>query len=213
MFVLIAFSNFLCFAGESTSQSKKKILVLHTFKANRPWTLLFNRYLVEEMQEHNIPDYELKFENLDLLQFGDKNYKEVQKKLLELKYANSVPNIIIATLSPAIKFVIENNLFQDVPKIFIQTGKSVSIKVPNSVVIPVIFDFKGNIEHCLKLLPDTKIIYVVAGHGNVDKRIAHLFSNETKDLLNKVSFDYITEKKVEELLSRVENLPPNSIIW
>ena len=48
----------------------KKVLVLHTLKAKRPWNVLFNRYFVEAFQEINLSLENIEIENLDLLQFN-----------------------------------------------------------------------------------------------------------------------------------------------
>ena len=98
---------------------RKTVLVLHTLKAKRPWNVLFNRYFVEAMRENNLSFDNVEIEHLDLLQFKDSNYQEIVKKQLEHKYANSAPDIIIITFASTIKFILENDLFPGIPKIFV----------------------------------------------------------------------------------------------
>jgi len=192
---------------------KKRVLVLHTLKVRRPWNLLFNRYFMEALEQSSLPPHEFEIENLDLLQFNDADYQETVKKQLEHKYGESSPDVIIITFASTIKFVLENNLFPGIPKIFVLPTRSDFDKVPNSVVLPFAFEFKKNIEHALTLLPDTKAIYVVAGNGLMDRRLASLFRNETKAFGSRVSFHYLNNLGVEELLSRVEHLPDDSFIY
>jgi len=192
---------------------KKRVLVLHTLKVRRPWNLLFNRYFMEALEQSSLPPHEFEIENLDLLQFNDADYQETVKKQLEHKYGESSPDVIIITFASTIKFVLENNLFPGIPKIFVLPTRSDFDKVPNSVVLPFAFEFKKNIEHALTLLPDTKAIYVVAGNGLMDRRLASLFRNETKAFGSRVSFYYLDNLGVEELLSRVEHLPDDSFIY
>ena len=153
---------------------KKKVLVLHTLKVKRPWNLLFNRYFMEALEQSSLPPHDFEIENLDLLQFNDSKYHSILKKQLEHKYANAAPDIIIITFASTIKFILENDLFPGIPKIFVLPTQSGFDDVPNSMVLPFAFEFKKNIEHALTLLPDTKSIYVVAGNGLMDRRLVSL---------------------------------------
>jgi signal transduction histidine kinase len=191
----------------------KTVLVLHTLKAKRPWNVLFNRYFTEALQENNLTLANLEIENLDLLQFKDANYQGIVKRQLEHKYANSPPDIIIITFASTIKFILENDLFSDIPKIFVLPTPSGLDDVPHSVVLPFAFEFKNNIEHALTLLPDTKSIYVVAGNGLMDRRLVSMFRDETKDFRDRVSFHYLDDLNVEELLNRLEHLPDDSFVY
>jgi signal transduction histidine kinase/CheY-like chemotaxis protein len=191
----------------------KKVLVLHALKVKRPWNVLFNRYFSEALQENNLTLANLEIENLDLLQFKDAAYKETVKKQLEHKYANSAPDVIIVTFASTIKFILENDLFPGIPKVFVLPSEAGFDEIPDSVVLPFAFEFKKNIEHALTLFPDTKSIYVVAGNGLMDRRLASLFHKETKEFGNRVSFHDLNNLNVEELLRRVEHLPDDSFIY
>jgi PAS domain S-box-containing protein len=191
----------------------KKVLVLHTLKAKRPWNVLFNRYFTEALQANDLSLANLEIENLDLLQFKDADYQGIMKRQLEHKYANSPPDIIIITFASTIEFILENDLFPDIPKIFVLPTPSGLDDVPHSVVLPFAFEFKNNIEHSLTLLPDTKSIYVVAGNGLMDRRLVSMFRDETKDLGDRVSFHYLDDLNIEELLNRLEQLPDDSFVY
>ena len=153
---------------------RKKVLVLHALKIKRPWNVLFNSYFVESLQELNLSLENLEIESLDLLEHKEANYQEIVKMQLEHKYANSTPDVIIVTFASTIKFILDNDLFPGIPKIFILPTPSDFEEIPNSVVLPFAHEFKENIEHALTLLPDTKSIYVVAGNGLMDRRLVSL---------------------------------------
>jgi PAS domain S-box-containing protein len=175
--------------------------------------VLFNRYFAEALQENNLTLANLEIENLDLLQFKNADYQGIVKRQLEHKYANQAPDIIIITFASAIKFILENDLFPDIPKIFVLPTPSGLDDAPHSVVLPFAFEFKNNIEHALTLLPDTKSIYVVAGNGLMDTRLVSMFRDETKDFGNRVSFHYLDDLNTEELLNRLEQLPDDSFVY
>ena len=192
---------------------RKKVLVLHTLKVKRPWNLLFNRYFIDALRENNLFLGNVEIENLDLLQFKDGNYREIVKKQLEHKYANSAPDIIIITFASTIEFILKHDLFPGIPKIFILPTQTGFDDIPNSVVLPFAYEFRKNIEHALTLLPDTKSIYVVAGNGLMDRRLVSLFHNDTKALENRVSFHYLDNLNVEALLRRLGDLPDDSFVY
>ena len=192
---------------------RKKVLVLHTLKVKRPWNLLFNRYFIDALRENNLFLGNVEIENLDLLQFKDGNYREIVKKQLEHKYANSAPDIIIITFASTIEFILKHDLFPGIPKIFVLPAQTGFDDIPNTVVLPFAYEFRKNIEHALTLLPDTKSIYVVAGNGLMDRRLVSLFHKDTKALENRVSFHYLDNLNVEELLRRLGNLPDDSFIY
>ena len=192
---------------------RKKVLVLHALKIKRPWNVLFNRYFKESLQELNLSLENLEIESLDLLQFNDAKYQELMKMQLKYKYRDLKPDIIVVTFASTIKFILENDLFPGIPKIFILPTPSDFEEIPNSVVLPFAHEFKENIEHALTLLPDTKSIYVVAGNGLMDRRLLSLFQDKTREIGNGISFHYLDNLSVEELLPRIEDLPDDSFIY
>jgi signal transduction histidine kinase/DNA-binding NarL/FixJ family response regulator len=191
----------------------KKVLVLHTLKVKRPWNVLFNRYFTEALQESGLSLAILDMENLDLLQFKDADYLEIVKEQLGHKYADSPPDVIIVTFASAIRFILENELFPGIPKIFVLPTPSGLDEVPGSVVLPFAFEFRKNIEHALSLLPGMKTVYVVAGNGLMDKRLVSMFRSDTDDLADRVSFEYLDDLNVEELLNRLGRLPDDSFVY
>jgi hypothetical protein len=200
-------------ANDFTHSIKPTILVLHSLKAKQPWTLLFNRYFSEALENSKLPSYKLEIECLDLLEFSDQEHKEILKKLLDHRYGEVTTDILVVTFDPAVHFVEETNLFPDAPRIVVLPSESTATHMANAVMLPFADDFKGNIEHCLDLLPDTKEIYVVAGNALFDKRTTEKFKNDTKDLRKRVSFQYLVGLGVEETMARVKELPPHSLVY
>jgi len=75
--------------AQQVSPRIKKVLVLHTLKAKRPWNVLFNRYFTEALQANDLSLANIEIEHLDLLQFKDPNYQDIVKKELKHKYSSS----------------------------------------------------------------------------------------------------------------------------
>ena len=167
--------------AQAFPHSKKPIiLVLHSLKARQPWTLLFNRYLAEKLEHSKLSSYKLEIECLDLLEFNTKEHKAILKELLYHRYGKLTPDILLVTFDPAVHFVEMANLFPEASRVVVLPSESAATHMANAVTLPFAYDFKGNIEHCLDLLPDTKEIYVVAGNALLDKRTAKKFRDDTE---------------------------------
>jgi hypothetical protein len=110
--------------------------------------------------------------------------------------------IIVITFAETIDLILENDLFPDIPKIFVLPTQSGFDEIPNSVVLPFGFEVKESIEHALNLLPAAKHIYVVAGNGLMDKRHVSLFRNETREFGNRFSFHYLDDLGVARASQR-----------
>jgi len=215
LFVFIVLCSHYVFANES-SMSKKRILVFHSMETNRPLHIYFNSLLRQEIYKRSVCPYVLNFENLDLIRFHSKSYKNNLKTMLYQKYSALHPDIIIIFLSQATEFVSEYNLFPEIPRIYITTEYNFKNKVqfPNNSVVGFMgYDFKGNVEHCLELFPDTNQFFVIRGNGLIDKSFEHTFRENTKELKRQVKFEYIGGLKIEKLLKRVENLPDYSLVY
>jgi PAS domain S-box-containing protein len=202
--------------AQKNTQQEKRILVLHSMESNRPLQVYFNKYLRDAMGVQSSHPYVIDFENLDLIRYPGRNYKQNLIKILRQKYSNPLPDILITVLPQATVFVNENNLFPDVPKIFI-TAQPTMAESPftrnNSVIGHFGTDFKSNVEHCLELFPNTKKVYVVRGDGIIGKNWEQAFNEDTKNLRNRISFEYLRSLDVDELMNRAQSLPEHSIIY
>ena len=200
-------------ADDYSQPAKPIILVLHSLKAKQPWTILFNRYFAERLENSSLASYKLEIESLDLLEFNGREHQDILKKILYLRYGRLTPDILVVTFDPAMQFVGENNLFPDAPRVVVLPSGPAALQMDNAVMLPFAYDFKGNVEHCLTLLPDTKEIYVVAGNALLDKRTAEKFKEDTAALRELVAFRYLVGLGVAETLARVRELPPDSLVY
>ena len=83
-----------CF-GQAGGELEKRILVLHSMEANRPLQVNFNNYLREELNRQMLDPYVLYIENLDLVHFNEKAYKQELKQILIRKYSDKDLDLVI----------------------------------------------------------------------------------------------------------------------
>lgn len=215
LFFFILLGNQTIFA-QGNIPLGKKILVLFSLEANRPIQVLFSSSFRKEMNRRSFYPHDVNYENLDLARFRDKDFKNNLKKLLDKKYSIYPPDVVIVYLPHAARFVTEYKLFPGIPKIYITPQLPPSSKVQfhsDSVSGSFGLDFKGNIEHGLELFPDTNKIFVIRGGGVSDKGFENAFKKSSEEFKNQITFEYIRGLEVEHLLSRVEDLPEQSLIY
>jgi hypothetical protein len=213
LFFITTLCNFSSYAGENFPQTGKTILVLHTFKAKNPWVTLFNKYLMDALEESVLTSYHVEFKTLDLSDFSVDIYNNSIDRSLINNDAKFTPDVLILTYPAAIQFIYERKMFPDVPRILILPNEIDIPETPNSIQLPFVYDFKGNIEHCIELLPDTNKIYVIAGNGDLDNHSLGRFKEDIKDINDPFSFHYLTGLSMEDILNRIKNLPPKSVIY
>ena len=219
--VIVFLSLLLTFAfwtssAQAEDRSVKRILILNSHVARGPWKLLFSKYLRERMEQKASQPHELNFESLDLARYSGSQYKKQIVNLLNYKYQTPSMDLVIAVLPDAIKLILDYDLFPKVPKIFIDTGMNIPdelLQKKNAVVINIEYNFNQNVEHALALFPDTERIYVINGTGLMDIGLQKLFRVLTRDLVDKVSFEYLSGLSIKDLSLQISRLPEKSIIY
>ncbi len=74
-------------------------------------------------------------------------------------------------------------------------------------------NFAENIKHALKLFPDTKTVYVIAGSSQNDHEHLDKFKQQVKELESKVKLEYIVDSSAADIYKQVEALPGDSLVY
>ena len=199
--------------SDKSVEKEIRILVLHSERTDKPFNKLFNEALKIELDKNYPEDYEIEFEDLDIVKYRDEDYKNALKHQLVLKYYNNKPDLLITTLTPAIEFVKNYSLFKDIPKVIFDFSATEVFDIPNSISISTPKEFAINLEHAISLLPNTENIYVVAGKGDMDLNNLQIFQKQLSAKSDTYKFNYLVDLEPDELLHKVSNLPENSIIY
>ena len=74
-------------------------------------------------------------------------------------------------------------------------------------------DMAATLEIALKVHPDTRRVFVVAGHSPFDLGWVAEARRTFKPYENRLEFEYITDLPMEDLLARVGELPERSVVY
>jgi PAS domain S-box-containing protein len=143
---------------------------------------------------------------------------QLQAEFLRKKYTGRKVDLVIAWLSPALDFAVEHRqeIFPGVPILFctVEEREIRARKLPPDVVgIPVNLNLAGTLEIALRLHPDTRQIYVVAGTAKFDEYWTAEARKAFRPYEGQCEFVYLTGLTMEDLLNKVAHLPERSIVY
>ena len=82
----------------------------------------------------------------------------------------------------------------------------------NVVGVPIKMDLVGTLELALRLQPDTRRVFVVAGSSSFDARWGAAAQQQFRPYENRLELVYLFGLSMDDLVKRVANLPSHSIV-
>jgi hypothetical protein len=141
----------------------------------------------------------------------------VVTQYLNNKFASRKPDIIIALRQPALEFLERNadTLWPDVPIVFcgIPDDYFGTHTLPARVSgVRIAFDVAGTLDLARRFQPNADRVALIAGTSSYDQawrgRVESVVSSRFKDL----PMIWISDAPIEDMLERVSQLPPQTII-
>jgi len=181
-------------------------------------------YPITELVDHGIRSiltnspYQLEFysEYFDTTLFPDPNTQKEFHDFYIRKYQKRKPDVIITVGPSPLAFMSEvhERFFPDVPVVFC---------APNRSARPVRLDtdFTGvegdvapgaTVAAALRLLPDTKRIFVVTGVAAFDRQRQAVIEQELRPYQAHLDISYLTDLAMPDLLKRLTDLPRQSLV-
>ena len=161
---------------------------------------------------------EVENEYLDVTRFPDAGYQGHLADFLRQKYAGRKIDLVIAGLSSSLDFAVKyrETAFPGVPIVFcaVDDDELKARRLPPDVVgVPIQMDLTGTLDMALKLHPNTRRVFVVAGASKFDADWEAEARLEFRRYEDKVEFTYLTGLPMPDLLDRVSHLPDGSIVY
>ena len=197
--------------------------------ATRNVVLLFDERV--ELQGSSVPDKELANtlranspepieiyrEAMDLSRFGSDSYKEGLRDFLRTKYADKKIDVAVAIMAPALDFLLAYGdlIFPGTPIVFCGLDRMQLRKrsLPSNVYGALVRrEFGPTVELALRIHPDTKRFVVIGGTSKFDKKILAQAQDQFLSYQNRVTFTYLSELPLDQLLARVSQLSPGDIV-
>jgi PAS domain S-box-containing protein len=196
----------------------KRVLLLYTYGDGLPAYEKATPAFISVMTAGGINVNDLFFEYLDLQRNDDAEYRQRFADLLRYKYAKHQVGLIVTVHTAALDFLLNEGkgIFPDAPvfSYLIVRPDLIEAKSTERRILqrPQNLDMGGTLEIALKMFPQARKVVFVTGTADGDRR----FENEAKRLFepwrDKLEFQYTSDLSVEEIVTLVSSLPPQSIV-
>ena len=195
----------------------KKVVVLYWDSKDFPGNVSFDQGFQAGMRSEPSSQWEIFSEYLDSTRFPGEHQAELLRDYLREKYASQKIDAVVATPDPALEFLLRyrSDLFSDSPVVFVAVRRpppQVLAAGPGLTGIIRANTHRKTVDLALKLQPETQELYVISGTPERDKRFETAAREELAGYDKRVRISYLTDLPVSELVNRVKDLPPHSII-
>jgi hypothetical protein len=131
-------------------------------------------------------------------------------------FSDRRPDIILTIGAPAVNFVqrFRQSLFPATA--VLQTTADPQLLQSlnaNDAAVSVNFDLAGSIKNILRVLPDTTNIAVVMGNSPHEKEVIERRRRAFQPFTDRVTFTWLNELSLNEIMRRAARLPPHSAIF
>jgi len=206
--------------GVANDTPPKRVFVLYDQNKDFAGLALVDRTLTETLKAQAKGRLEVYTEFMDASRFGDgneKNYEETLRQFYRRKYAGKKMDLLVAVFGPSLDFLLKygRELFPLAPIVFCGIDRREVEKRnlgPNATGVLVKREFKPTLDLALRLHPDTRQVYFIAGTSGFNRYWLEQARRELKESEAQVKITYLTDLPMQELQTEVGRLPPQSII-
>lgn len=197
-------------------QPSRRILIFYETGTSHPAVNLVDEGIRAGLQ--NSP-FHLEFyrEYMDTVLFPDSADQQRLREFYVEKYKNNKPDVIITAGPTPLRFMAETHrdFFSGIPIIFCVPNAG----LPGAPTLDT--DFTGvendmapaeTLRVALRLLPDTKHVFVVGGTSLTDKFQEAVVKEQLREFEDRIEISYLTNFSMPDLLERVHHLPDHSIV-
>ena len=194
----------------------KNILVLHAFESNVPIFELTDGGLRAALDAGGVGIRNQFFEYLDLARNPGPEHRAQVAELMRLRYAHRKIDVIITMYGEAFRFLLNegSTIFSNSPVLALWMPEGYELPKTDRRAIQLFTrrDLVGTLEIALKLLPETKRVYIVGGVHEADRAVEEKARLEFKKWEDRLEFRYLSNMPLEEILTTVSSAPPKTVV-
>lgn len=204
-------------AGAQTPQEPRRVVLLYDERTDLPGLSILDAAIARGLTAGIAGPFEIYREAMDLSRFGSDEYLLRLRDHLRAKYAGRKIDVAVGAMSPSLDFLIGHGaeVFPGASIVFcgIDRRQLEPQPLPSHVTgVLVKRDFSPTLELVLQLHPGTEQIVVVGGTSAFDTELLEQARAEFRPFENRVTFTYLTTLPLAEVLTRVAQLPPQTIV-
>jgi PAS domain S-box-containing protein len=198
----------------------KRVLVLYSEDMAHPAHELTDKGIRAAFRSHKLFDVQLYTEYLDLSRFRGTAHFRTVADYLHRKYAGLKIDVIIGVYPPAVDLLLgeARAAFPEVPIIACTVSRAYAQNLDRSpsrsFITGVIIgdNIADVVDGALQMRPDTKRLALIAGTAPNDVYAEQRLRNSLKPYAGKLELIDVTNLPMEDILTRVGSLPPQTIV-
>ena len=208
--------------AEDTSHLPKRVLILYSFDDSEEIYAGFDRALRSQLRA-DLPDrVEFYTEYLDLVRFPSPAHAANLVQSLQREFSEQKPDLIVPVSYAAVQFMLGEGreLFPGTSAVALFNARRLD-ELKQRITAGVGRDITGvastddparTLELALQLQPDTEKVVVPIGSSAVDQYWAEQIRHDLAPYSQKVEVVYLAGLTMDQLLKRVAELPPHTVI-
>ena len=202
----------------SSGQSHhKRVLLLFDEDRTLPGLSVLDQTIRSTLRAGLEDDVEFFTESMQVAQFAGEQYDLARRDYYLKKYGSTKLDLIVGVMGPALTFLLQHGdtFAPGVPIVFCGAdardleGATLPARMTGLLVRRV---FAPTLEIALRLQPDAKQVFVVGGTSEFDRRLQAAARREFEPFGRRVSFAYLTDLPLGDLLTAVSSVPARSAI-
>ena len=203
-------------APASQAQVRKKILVINEFGQSTPVSVIVANQIRSALQADSRFRVQFYWENLDAVDLSDDALNE-QRALVAQRYLGEKLDLIVLVGPDPLRLLSDRSkvFYPDVPVVFCCATRGQPAQPASdsrSTGSWLQFEPAKTLDAALRLLPDTRQVFVVAGQSRFDKGVVALTRAGLTSYEAKLDVTYLTDLSMKQLQERLRNLPSHSIV-
>jgi PAS domain S-box-containing protein len=212
----------LCFvvaggwAHRAVAEESKRVLIVHSFGNVSPPSTTRSIAFETELTKRYGQKVDLDEVSLDHARYGGIDMEEALVDYLQKRQARWQPDLVVPIGAPACQFVEQyrGRLFPQTPVVYTGMGRS---RLPDSVLTNAAYvgesiNMPGLVEDIIQVAPDTTNIVCVIGASQIEQYWKVALQGDFAQFTNRVGFTWLNDLSFDQILERVQHLPPHSFI-
>ncbi len=199
------------------ADSSKEVLLLLQPGYGRPGVDAYVASFVATWRQLGMSVEKVYVEYLDLARNPAPAYRKLNRELLLHKYANRSLDLIVTFQQTPLNFLLDDLSTLSPTAPVIASNASISAEQAarsgrRFLRQDVSFDYAGTLDIALKLFPGTRKVLVLGGTGVPDLAARRELEALAPRWQGRLQFDYTNELSYEQILLRLAQLPPGTIV-
>ena len=199
------------------SAAPRNVVLLFDERVELPGLSLLNAEIVHTLEANSAEPIEIFREVMDLSRFSSNSHKTLLRDFLRAKYADKKIDVAVAVMAPALDFLLAfgGEIFPGAQIVFCGLDrKQLGTRSLPANVYGVLIkrEFAPTLELALRLHPMTERVVVVSGTSDFDEELRAQAQTEFQTYERRVSFTYLSELPLDQLLARLSQLPSRDLV-